>query len=77
MLPWGMIFAVIALVTWAFGVADPVRGAAATAQVFLQVFIGVSVLLLLAKFLGKNKPFRISQSGGPFRPGTRSGDGPP
>jgi uncharacterized membrane protein YtjA (UPF0391 family) len=70
MLPWWMIIAVIALLTAAFGLEGPVRGAPATAQVYVQVFIGVSILLLVGRLLGKSRPFRISQRGGPFRPGT-------
>jgi uncharacterized membrane protein YtjA (UPF0391 family) len=69
MLPWGLIFAVIALVTAVFGVAGPVHGASATAQAFIHVYVGLSALLLMSTLLGKSRPFRVSQRGGPFHPG--------
>jgi uncharacterized membrane protein YtjA (UPF0391 family) len=70
MLPWWMIFAVIAVVSAAFGMAGPVHGSPATAQAFIHVFVGVCGLLLVGSLLGKSRPFRISQRGGPFHPGT-------
>ncbi len=70
MLPWWMIFAVIALVTAAFGFSGPVHGTAATVQVFVQAYVGLLALLWVSRLLGKSRPFRVPQRGGPFHPGT-------
>jgi len=64
MLPWWMILTVISLITAAFGSAGPVHGAAATAQVFIEMFTAVSGLLLLGRVLGKARPFRPTEGPG-------------
>ena len=62
MLPWWVVFVVIALVAAAYGFVGPAAGSAGTAQLYLFGFIGVLALYVVAKIRGRRRLSRIPSS---------------
>ena len=59
MLPWWIVFVVIALVAAAYGFVGPAGGAAGTAQLYLFGFIGILALYVVARIRGRRRLSRV------------------
>ena len=76
MLPWWIIFAVIAFVAAGFGFAGVADGAAGTAELYLYVFFVLVVLFVVAKVRGRrrtSRPALIRETRSPAESRTGSG----
>jgi uncharacterized membrane protein YtjA (UPF0391 family) len=62
MMPWWIVFVVIALVAAAYGFVGPADGQAGIAQVYLFGFIGIFALYVVAKIRGRRRFSRIPVS---------------
>jgi len=65
MLPWSIVFVVIALVAAVFTCIGFATGAAGTAQLYFFVFIVISVLLVVARVLSRRRVSRMTSSRDP------------
>jgi uncharacterized membrane protein YtjA (UPF0391 family) len=65
MLPWSIVFVVIALVAALFGFVGFGSGSAGTAQFYFLVLVVVSVLLIVAKIMGRRRSSRATSSWDP------------